>query len=75
MVWLYVIGYIVMIGVTVCGDVYMANNHFSEKYRVGMKNDRSNIAAMIACCAFFWWIILPFQLIYMVACKVQKAYK
>lgn len=75
MVWLYVIGYIAMIGVTVYGDVYMANNHYSIKYRNDMRSDRANIAVMMGCCVFFWWLILPYQIIYMAACKVQKAYK
>ena len=75
MVWLYVIGYFVMGLVAVYGDVFMANNYYSEKYRDGMKGDRSDIAAMIGCCLFFWWVIIPFQLIYMLAFKVQKGYK
>lgn len=74
MVWAYVSLWFVMSAVAVCGDVFMANNYYSKSYRDKMKSDRSDIAAMILCCVLFWYCIIPFQLTYIAASKVQKAY-
>lgn len=75
MVWLCVVAWLIMGSIAVCGDVFMANRFYSQRYRDSMKNDRSNIAAMIGCCLFFWFLVIPFQLAYMLASKIEKAYK
>lgn len=75
MVLSFVAVWIVIGAIAICGDIYMAKHYYSAEYRASMRDDPSNIAAMIFVCMVIGILIIAFQLFYIAATKVRKAYK